>query len=187
MTNRFRIKPLIAQSAIAGIASKNFCQQMLDLGAGMITLGGYPADRLNYKTSLMMIERGRKECIPPAKVNEFSEWFNQNLILKRRKNNQRTAVNLRIVKVDQITEEWLKSLEGKIDFLELNAHCRQKEVLSIGGGERLLNNLNKLSQLLTNISKSLEKTKLGIKIRGCSVGDKDALIEIAEFMAGRAM
>ena len=180
MTNMFKIQPLIAQSAIAGIANRKFCQKMLDLGAGMVTLGGFPADRLNYKASLKMEERGRMEYVPPVNESEFSEWFIQNLVLHKRKKNQRTAVNLRIVTSDQITEKWLKSLDGIIDFLELNAHCRQKEVLQIGGGESLLKDLKKLNQLLANISRSLQKTKLGIKIRGCSVGDKDALIKILE-------
>lgn len=180
MTNMFKIQPLIAQSAIAGIANRKFCQQMLDLGAGMVTLGGFPADRLNCDASLKMEERGRMECIPPVNESEFSEWFNQNFLLNKRKKNQRTAVNLRIVTVDQITEKWLKSLDGKIDILELNAHCRQKEVLSIGGGERLLKDLKRLDWLLTNISKFLQKTELSIKIRGCSVGDKDTLIKILE-------
>lgn len=180
MTNMFRIQPLIAQSALAGIANRAFCQQMLDLGAGMVTLGGFPADRLNCKASLKMEERGRMEFIPPVKESEFSEWFNQNLLLNKRKNNQRTAVNLRIVTIDQMTEKWLKSLDGKIDFLELNAHCRQKEVLSIGGGEGLLRDLKRLDLLLANISKLLQKTELSIKIRGCSVGDKNTLIKILE-------
>ncbi|MCK5408646.1 MAG: hypothetical protein KAJ30_00145, partial [Candidatus Heimdallarchaeota archaeon] len=65
MTNMFKILPPIAQSAIAGIANRKFCQQMLDLGAGMVILGGFPADRLNYEASLKIEERGRMECIPP--------------------------------------------------------------------------------------------------------------------------
>ncbi len=180
MTNMFKIKPLIAQSAIAGVANRDFCQKMLDLGAGMVTLGGFPADKLNCNASLKMEERGRMEFIPSVNANELSEWLNQNLLLNKRKKNQKTAVNLRIVTIDQITEKWLKSLDGKIDFLELNVHCRQKEVLSLGGGESLLKDLKKLNQLLTGISNSLQKTKLGIKIRGCSVGDKDALIKSLE-------
>lgn len=180
MTNMFKIQPLIAQSAIAGIANRKFCQQILDLGAGMVTLGGFPADRFNYKASFKMVERGRMEFIPPVNESSFSEWFDQNILLNKRDINQIIAVNLRIVTFDQITEKWLKSLEGKIDFLELNAHCRQKEVLSVGGGERLLKDLKKLDQLLTSISKFLQKTKIGIKIRGCSVRDKDALNEILE-------
>ena len=180
MTNMFEIYPLIAQSAIAGVADRKFCQQMLDLGAGMVTIGGFPADRLNCKASLKMEERGRMEYIPPINEKEFSEWLNQNLLLNKRNMRQRTAINLRIVTVDQITEKWLEALDGKVDFLELNAHCRQKEVLAIGAGERLLKNLKKLNQLLTSISKSLQQTKLSIKIRGCSVGNKDDLIEILE-------
>ncbi|MCK4973357.1 MAG: hypothetical protein KAS52_08545, partial [Candidatus Heimdallarchaeota archaeon] len=80
MTNMFKIQPLIAQSAIAGIANRKFCQKMLDLGAGMVTLGGFPADRLNYKASLKMEERGRMEYVPPVNESEFSEWFIQNLV-----------------------------------------------------------------------------------------------------------
>jgi len=180
MTNIFSIQPLIAQSAIAGVANRDFCQQMLDLGAGMVTLGGFPADRLNCNASLKMRERGRMEFIPSVNESKLSEWLNQNLLLNKMNKNQKTAVNLRIVTVDQITEKWLKSLDGKIDFLELNVHCRQKEVLSLGGGESLLKDLKKLNQLLTSISNSLQKTKLGIKIRGCSVGDKNALIKSLE-------
>ena len=180
MTNMFEINPLVAQSAIAGVADKKFCQQMLDFGAGMVTMGGFPADELNYKASLKMEKRGRTEGIPPTNEKEFSEWFNQNLILNKRSKCQRIAINLRIVVVDQFTEKWLKLLDGKVDFLELNAHCRQAEVLSIGAGERLLDNLTKLNELLTYVSKTLQQTKLGIKIRGCSVENRHALMEILE-------
>ncbi|MBY8999713.1 MAG: tRNA-dihydrouridine synthase [Candidatus Heimdallarchaeota archaeon] len=180
MINKFSIKPPIVQSAIAGIADKVFCQKMLNFGAGMVILGGFPADKLNYEASLKLENRGRTEFLPPTNVKDFSEWSKNNLILSKLINNQMIAVNLRIVSIDRLSKMWLNTLENKIDVLELNLHCRQNEVLSIGGGENLLKNMSILSKLLFEISEIIQGVKIGVKIRGSSVREIEPLIEVLE-------
>ena len=57
----FQIKPPIVQSAISGIANSQFCQKLLDYGAGMVTLGGFSIDKVNLQATKKTKKRGRAE------------------------------------------------------------------------------------------------------------------------------
>ena len=172
--------PPILQSAMAGISDADFCQFQLNLGVSMVILGGYPIDKINSISAKELSMRGRKEFIPPIDAIELAKWLDKNISLKKPNETQITAANVRCNKIDAISKIWFQHLDENLDFIELNAHCRQEEVTKKGGGERLLQNLSKLDSLLDEITSILCRNNLGIKIRGYRVLDLKHFIEILE-------
>ncbi|MEE9411271.1 MAG: tRNA-dihydrouridine synthase [Candidatus Heimdallarchaeota archaeon] len=180
MKNRFRVNPPIVQSAIAGIANNDFCQQMLDFDAGMVILGGYSIDYANIQATQQVIERGRKEFLTPFDAEELKKWSENNLFLRKKNTQQIIAANVRLIKIDEISKLWLSLLVEKVDFIELNVHCRQKEILEIGGGQDIVQELKILENLLQTLHTILEPEKLGIKLRGITIKNRDKLVDLLE-------
>ncbi len=176
----FQINPPIAQSAISGIADAQFCQKLLDYGAGMVTLGGFSIDKINIQASKKIKERGRKEFIFPQENENLENWIKQNLILRRKNSKQKIAANVRLVELDELSRTWLSVLDRTVDYIELNAHCRQKEILEQGGGQNIIQNLNSLEQLINSIQTVINPNKLGIKIRGLSIKNIENLTNLLE-------
>ncbi len=172
--------PPIIQSAIAGIANAEFCQTMLNSGVGMVTLGGFSIDEKNIKATKNIITRGRKEFLLPEDTSDIKRWCEENLHLRKSKKSQKIAINLRIVEIDLMSKSWLNSLSNFVDYFEINAHCRQKEITEIGGGQALLTNTPYLEELLEKIRLLNKNAKIGIKIRGNVVNNVFNLIEILE-------
>ena len=128
MIENYFCDPPIIQSAIAGISKSEFCQKMLDSNAGMVTLGGFSIDRSSSKATREIIKRGREEFLLPEKESQIHEWCTENIQLKKTRLEQKITVNLRVVRIDEMSEIWLKHLSLLTDYLEINAHCRQKEI-----------------------------------------------------------
>ena len=180
MRSDIRFNPPILQSAMAGISNTLFCQKILDYRAGMVTLGGYSLDRESHHATLKMIERGRSEFLLQFKMEKVKQWCSKNLNLKKLNDQQIVSVNVRLSNVDYFSEIWLKELVKHVDIIEINAHCRQEEILKIDGGHNLLLKQEKLKSLLESVRKILPSFPLGIKIRGYIVNDYTALIRILE-------
>ncbi|UJG42052.1 MAG: tRNA-dihydrouridine synthase [Candidatus Heimdallarchaeum aukensis] len=175
------ISPPIIQSALAGYTTPSFIQSILDNGAGMATFGGYSLDKLTNEGSTEIIKRNRKEILLPRDETEFQKWCNLNLNVKKSSDKQLIAINLRISKIDQETLRKINFLSNFIDIIELNAHCRQKEIVERRGGEYLLKDINHLDYILEKIRKtSPNDKKIGIKIRGYIVKDQQKLVNVLE-------
>ena len=172
--------PPIIQSAIAGIANTQFCQKMLDFNVGMTILGGLSIDEKCNSATKLLLKRGRKEFLLPEKKVEIEKWCKNNLELKRKIENQKISINIRLVDIDKMSKIWLKILCSYVDFIEINAHCRQEEIVNAGGGEGLLFNLTHLERLLKEIRETVPKISLGIKIRGFVIENYYTLIDILE-------
>ncbi len=165
---------------MAGISDKDFCQEILNYGAGMVTFGGFSIDRESHLATTQMIERGRAEFLLQFKVEQVKSWCSKNLNLEKHSNHQLVSFNVRLTYADYFSEVWLKEVSQYVDIIEINAHCRQEEVLRINGGHELLVKLKKLKSLIESIRRILPSFPLGIKIRGHIVNDYTMLVKILE-------
>ena len=175
-----QINPPIIQSAISGIANKEFCQKLLDYGAGMVTLGGYSIDKSSIKATKNIRKRGRKEFLFPQEHKNLENWIIRNLNLQKGNKQQIIAANVRLVELDELSRIWLSNLDNLVDYIELNAHCRQIEILEMGGGQNIIQNLISLEELIKSIQTILRPNKLGIKIRGLSINNVEELTNLLE-------
>ena len=144
---------------MAGITDGNFCLKMAHYGFDMVTLGGYNVDKPTIEAGCSIIQRGRQEF----NINE------ENLLSTIKKEadtvknlwNGNVSVNLRSVSFEPIIEI---SKLPEIDVVEINAHCRQPEIISIGCGQAILYNTQKLYDFTKNVVKRAE-SKVSVKIR----------------------
>ncbi len=171
--------PPIIQSAMAGIADTLFVQEVMNLGVGMATLGGYSLDTNTHNATLKIIKRGRKEFLIPLSLPEFNAWVESNLKVKKRTSNQLLAVNIRFS--TSISNQFLqrvKILAKYVDVIEFNAHCRQKEIIEAKSGQYFTEHLDALDNVLTVMAEFARSIKIGVKIRGYKVKDKTKLVKI---------
>ena len=165
---------------MAGITDSRFCSKMANYGFDLLTLGGYNADQNAIKAGLKIIKRGKSEF----NINE-EDLFNH--ITKEAKiiNNLdhfhgQVSVNLRscssepIIKISKIPE---------IDVVEINAHCRQPELIKSGCGQALLKNPDILFDFTSKVVKKCDK-KVSVKIRANVPGVDNITIAEAVNEAG---
>lgn len=148
-------------SVLAAMAGRNdgvFCKSIGDMGVGMVTIGGISVDEKTINASKKMVQRGRKEFLPDN-IPKFLE----STILQAQKSPAAVCVNIRS-----------STIQGYIDagqiiadlnaFVEVNAHCRQKEIMAVKAGQYLLHDLSRLKKICTE----LENTGITpiVKFRG---------------------
>ncbi len=166
----FRFKNPLALSAMAGITDSKFAR-VIARDVGLVVLGGFSVDAATQKASKEMIRRGRQEFIFGNAIaflkSELKAFKNENVAVAL---NVRAASVAPLVKVAELAKKYRA-------ILELNAHCRQPEILALGAGDALLSDLPRLSSWI----KELKKTGvvLSIKVRG-NIVDDVALARIIE-------
>jgi len=151
----------IALASMAGITDSRFASGFKN--AGLIILGGYNLDKATNEAARKEIERGRKEF-----VSDNPMEFLKTELEAAGKVNTTIAVNARAASLEpflQAAEIARKS--GAI--LEINAHCRQPEMLKLGAGEALLKDVKRLSEYIHEIKKT--GVVLSVKIRANVVND----------------
>ena len=144
---------------MAGISNSEFLNRVIPLGFDVATLGGYSLDTPTIEASKKIVERGRKEFDFP--LNEiFSHIESEVASIKKVHPNVKVSANVRattpqpIIDVGNIKE---------LDIVEINCHCRQEEITSIGCGQEMLKraDLNKfISQIVNNVD-----CEVSVKIR----------------------
>ena len=144
---------------MAGISNSEFLNRVIPLGFDVATLGGYSLDTPTIEASKKIVERGRKEFDFP--LNEiFSHIKSEVASIKKVHPNVKVSANVRattpqpIIDVGNIKE---------LDIVEINCHCRQEEITSIGCGQEMLKraDLNKfISQIVNNVD-----CEVSVKIR----------------------
>ena len=144
---------------MAGITDGIFCRKMASYGFDMVTLGGYNADKPTIEAGCSIIQRGRPE-FNIDEENLLSSIKKEADIIKSSWNGTVSA-NLRSVSFKPIVEI---SKLPEIDVVEINAHCRQPEITSIGCGQALLYDTQKLHDFTRNVVKRAE-SKVSVKIR----------------------
>lgn len=146
---------------MAGITDGEFCSKMAKYGFDLVTIGGYNADQGAIKAGLKILKRGRPE-FEVAEEDLVLHITNEVKFIKdQNRYKGLVSVNLRssspdpIIKISKIPE---------LDLVEINAHCRQKELVKSGCGQALMNDPEKLRDFTTKVVKNCKK-KVSVKIR----------------------
>lgn len=156
---------------MAGITDSKFLNKVIPYGFDAVTLGGYSLDEKTIEASQKIIERGRKEFhfeldeIIPHIENEVNliKEVHPDVVVSA---NVRSTIPQPIIEASKI---------NNLDIIEINCHCRQEEITSIGCGQEML----KRPDLVDFISKIVDdaESEVSVKIRA-NVEGIDAL-EIA--------
>ncbi|MFX1282178.1 MAG: tRNA-dihydrouridine synthase [Promethearchaeota archaeon] len=153
-------------AAMAGITDGDFARHcLLKGGAGMVTIGGYSIGKEMITASKQVTQRGRKEFILRV-GKEANDILREAHIVSTL---TKLIINLRLNSL-KVTRNFVQKFEDLINIspiIEINAHCRQKEILHIGGGQSLLQRFD----VLTNIIKIFHSKdfKVSLKVRGNAV------------------
>ncbi len=157
----------IALASMAGITDSKFAPGFTN--AGLIILGGYNLDQETNDAARKEIERGRKEFVSDDPMGFLkAELEATSKPDAASKHGTTIAVNVRAASLKPFLEAAdIAKKSGAI--LEINAHCRQPEMLALGAGEALLKDLEKLCGYVREIKKT--GVVLSIKIRANVVND----------------
>ena len=118
---------------MAGICDSEFLLRLVPYGFDVLTLGGYNVDEATILAGEEIIKRGRKEFNYP-----LDTVFSQ---IELEANNIKSACdalvscNLRCVNPDSVVRV---SMTESVDIVEINCHCRQEELLSLGCGQNMM-------------------------------------------------
>ncbi|MDW7731649.1 MAG: methanogenesis marker 9 domain-containing protein [Methanolobus sp.] len=151
----------IALAPMGGITNSNFANEYA-ADAGLVILGGYNLDEKTQTAASEMIARGREEFITedPFKLIEQE--------IKAVEPGTAVAVNVRSTSIEPLLKAAAIAKDAGA-ILEIDAHCRQEEMTSIGAGQALLRDI----PLLTEFIKQIKETGvvLSVKVRGNVVDD----------------
>ena len=144
---------------MAGISNSDFLNNIIPYGFDVATLGGYSLDAPTIEASKRIVERGRKEFDFPL-TEIFSHIENEVVSIKKVHNDVKVSANVRATTPQPIIE--VGSIK-KLDIVEINCHCRQDEIRSIGCGQEMLKrpDLEKfISQIVDGVA-----CEVSVKIR----------------------
>ncbi len=144
---------------MAGITNAEFLNKVIPYGFNVATLGGYSLDLPTLEASRKIIARGRQEFDIPLEgiVTHIEKEVSS---IKKAHKNVKVSVNVRstdpqpIINVGNI---------GNLDIVEINCHCRQKEILDIGCGQEMLLRQD-LGEFISQIADNV-KSEVSVKIR----------------------
>ena len=157
---------------MAGITDAEFLNKVIPYGFDAVTLGGYSLDEKTIEASQKIIERGRKEF--HFELEEISPHMESEVNkIKEIHPDVRISANVRSINPEPIIEA---SKIKNLDIIELNCHCRQEEITSIGCGQEMLKRTD-LADFISQIADNAE-SEVSVKIRA-NVGGIDTL-EIAK-------
>ena len=157
---------------MAGITDGRFCCKMTSLGFDLLTIGGYNADHNAIDAGLKIINRGRLE-FNIAEEDLYQHITKEVKLIKNQSHYKgEVSVNLRSSSPDQIIEI---SKIPELDVVEINAHCRQPELIESGCGQALLKNLEVLKDFTSEVVRKCKK-KVSVKIRANVPGVDDLMV-----------
>lgn len=151
----------VAVACMAGISDSGFFDKFHD--AGLYILGGYSIDEAAMGASKEMVKRGRKEFIS-------DDIF--NLIESELKKVSGKGVAIGINVRATSTEPFLRAAELAKKYgaiMEINAHCRQEELVALGIGEAMLKDRISLARLVSEAKKT--GAVISLKMRSGVVDD----------------
>lgn len=163
-----RFKNPIALAPMAGTVDSAFANQYAS-SAGLVVLGAFNLDKASIAVASALVARGRKEFISDEPVELIKKE------IRAVTSGSAVAVNVRSTTLDPLIEA-AKIVKEEGAILELNAHCRQPEMLEAGLGEALLRDLPRLSAWIRAIKET--GVVLSVKVRANVVDD----IELARLI-----
>ncbi|MCQ1536036.1 methanogenesis marker 9 domain-containing protein [Methanosarcina sp. KYL-1] len=153
----------IALAPMAGIVDSAFANHYAG-DAGLVVLGAFNIDEGSISVASQLAARGRKEFIS----DEPMELIKKEI--RAVTSGSAVAVNVRSTTLDPLIE-LAKLVRDEGAILELNAHCRQPEMLEAGLGEALLRDLPRLSKWIRAIKET--GVVLSVKVRANIVDDAE--------------
>jgi TIM-barrel protein len=154
---------------MAGITDGTFCRGLSTYGFDMVTLGGYNSDPSTINAGCKILARGRPEfdIIEEELIDHIEK---QSILIKDQDSwNGLVSVNLRAIDPDPIIEV---SKIKSVDVVEINAHCRQREITDLGCGQALLQNPSHLEKFTREVVQKA-KTRVSVKVRANVPGVDD--------------
>lgn len=162
---------------MAGITDADFLNKVIPLGFDVATLGGYSLDSPTINASKMIIERGRKEFDFP--LDEiFTHIENEANFIKSVHSAVKVSANVRATTPQPIID--VGNIES-LDIVEINCHCRQKEIVDIGCGQEMLHREDLgdfISQIVDNVDSEVS-VKIRANVEGVDTVEIATLIEDA--------
>lgn len=156
---------------MAGITDGKFCSKMATYGFDVVTIGGYNVDPATINAGRRIIQRGRTE-FDFSSEEILPHIQQQTEIIRKTPWRGMISVNIRAVTPTPIIE--ISKLEN-VDIVEINAHCRQPEIMELGCGQALLKNPGNLHQFISEVVKKAH-SKVSVKIRGNVPGVDDLMV-----------
>lgn len=155
------LKNPISLGPMAGVTDSNFANKYAK-NAGLVILGGFNLDDKTNEAASRMAERGRKEFITDNPLQFLKEEINNV------DTDSAVAVNVRSATLEPLIEAAQIAKESDA-ILELDAHCRQEEMINIGVGEALMHDTSRLTDWIQKIKET--GVVLSVKIRANVVDD----------------
>ena len=160
-TGYVNFKNPIALATMAGITDSSFANKYA-IRAGLVVIGSFNLDDKTNDAALKLIARGRNEFVSD---NPFEFLKNE---IKCMGNNNVVAVNVRSTVIEPLLES-ARIVRDAGGILELDAHCRQEEMVSIGVGEALMHDIPRLVDWIRKIKEI--GVVVSVKIRANVVDD----------------
>lgn len=153
----------LALASESGVTDANYVlrrEEWLDTAF----IGGIHSDRKTRHAAQKMVERGRKEFMYPSAKNFVRDQFN-NI-----EGAVKPGVNVRGSSVEVLVElaQVVREFDG---IFELNAHCRQPEMVAAGCGHSLLRDLERLEDWIKDLKRT--GVTLSVKTRAGVVNDEE--------------
>ncbi|MDR2873342.1 MAG: tRNA-dihydrouridine synthase [Methanobrevibacter sp.] len=144
---------------MAGITDSEFVKSVMSYGFDMVTIGGYNTDKETINAGEEILKNGRKEFLIPEEeiINHLEREVN-NI---KKDFNVSVSANLRATTPDPIIE--ISKIKN-LDVIELNAHCRQKELTNINCGQSIMKDEYYFKDFLKEVNKKA-KSKVSVKVR----------------------
>lgn len=153
----------IAIASMAGKTDSSFANSY-GKNAGLVVLGGYNLDAATNEAARKIESRGREEFVSDNPLE-----FLKNEIEKTEISGV-AAFNLRSTSIEPLIEA-ANMIREAGSILELDAHCRQEEMIEIGAGEALMEDLPRLTEWIRLIKET--GVVLSVKIRANVVDDEE--------------
>lgn len=163
----------IAVASMAGITDSKFASNFKN--AGLFVLGGYNLDKQTNEAARLEIERGRTEFVTDNPL----EFLKSEL--EATKGYTTIAINVRAASIEPFVDAAFLA-KGYGAILEINAHCRQPEMVGSGAGEALLRDIPRLCEYIAEIKKT--GVVLSVKTRANVVNDVELARAIENAGAG---
>ncbi|MGB9837534.1 MJ0144 family RNA dihydrouridine synthase-like protein [Methanothermobacter sp.] len=165
---------IIVLAPMAGITDAEFCMKLIPYGFDAVTLGGYNADEETSRAGRLIAQRGRPEF--DFDCSELKSIVESEASLIKDSFEVLVSVNLRALDPEPIME--ISSI-GEVDIVEINAHCRQPEITSLGAGQAMLHDPEFLEDFTSEVVRGAH-AEVSVKVRGNVPGVATA--DIAEML-----
>ncbi|MDF1533830.1 MAG: methanogenesis marker 9 domain-containing protein [Methanosarcinaceae archaeon] len=153
----------IALATMAGITDSAFANEHADR-AGLVVIGSFNLDDKTNDAASKIVARGRDEFISD---DPFEFLKNE---IEGIKSDSVVAVSVRSTTIEPLLDA-AKIVKDAGAILELDAHCRQKEMVNIGVGEPLMHDIPQLVDWICKIKET--GVVLSVKIRANVVNNID--------------